>query len=95
MFKDPSYQDAMDRLGCCIVPLLGSDRVRELISLHSKGFSSQGREGLVANHNSTPADEALAISNQIGDIVTSGLHGIFHDWATNLGRNGLCFLECG
>jgi ectoine hydroxylase-related dioxygenase (phytanoyl-CoA dioxygenase family) len=86
MFKDPSYQDAMDRLGCCIVPLLGSESVRKLASLHSEGLSSQRREGLVANHNSTPADDALAVSKQIEETVTSGLLGMFHDFRFFVGH---------
>ncbi len=76
----------MDRLGCCIVPLLSSDCVRELASLHAVGFSAQGREGLVANHNSTPADHALALSRQIEAIVTCGLHDMFQDFRFFIGH---------
>lgn len=86
MFKDSSYQNAMDRLGCCVVPLLSNDSVRKLASLYSKGVSVEKRDGLVANHNSTPVADALAISQEIECIVAEELNERFHDFRFFVGH---------
>jgi ectoine hydroxylase-related dioxygenase (phytanoyl-CoA dioxygenase family) len=86
MFINSTYQDAMKRLGCCVVPLLSQKSVDALLALHGQSFSSPSGEGLVANHNSTPAEQALHVSHQIEHIVGNELSELFKDYTFFVGH---------
>lgn len=80
------YLKTLDELGFCTLPLLADGKILSLGQLYEDKFGNSVGKGLHATHNSSPAEHALAVSEEIKAIVNDAVKGILPDYEYFIGH---------
>lgn len=80
------FLNALDNIGFCTFQLFEDEIIEQLQKLYKERISLTSVNGLYANHNTLTADQSIAISNKIRDILFPTIQTVFPNFNYFLGH---------